>query len=203
MSTHNNFKRYTLPDPWPPCSLGLRRLPSSFKVLQEIKVKIKMKVLIGPPSSFKVLQQLKVKKWKSKCSLGLHPYIYFKALEMEMAKLASSRHTLNCKINGTVHIFSLLKSHISALGDPNSKIFSPSMTLPIIFPCHNWFGSHWFLCLKVKTSKIARLYEGGREFLSIGAAVVESRLVVEAFAEAERERESKEQERGRGMWWSG
>ena len=56
---------------------------------------------------------------------------------------------------------------------------------------------------KVKTSKIARLYEGGREFLSIGAAVVESRLVVEAFAEAERERESKEQERGRGMWWSG
>ena len=47
------------------------------------------------------------------------------------------------------------------------------------------------------------MYEGGGEFLSIGAAVVESRLVVEAFAEAERERESKEQERGRGMWWSG
>ena len=48
---------------------------------------------------------------------------------------------LNCKINGTVHIL-FLKSHISAPGDQDSPIFSPSWCLPNLFTCHNWFWSH-------------------------------------------------------------
>ena len=51
-------------------------------------------------------------------------------------------HMLNCKINGTVHIFFLEKSYLSPRWH-KLRDFFPSWSLPVIFRCHNWFWSHF------------------------------------------------------------
>ena len=87
--------------------------------------------------------------------------------------LHNCQHMLNCKINGTVHIFFLKNSYLSPRWTKLPQFFFYG-SFPIIFSCYKWVlsrlgplhGQNWrnvskkclFGCPKPKSRKMTNLY---------------------------------------------